>query len=38
MAEGVHFLMEQGVLPRPPDPAPPNFCFLAWRYDLPLVS
>jgi RNA polymerase sigma-70 factor (ECF subfamily) len=38
MAEGVHFLMEQGVLPRPPDPAPPSFCFLAWRYDLPLVS
>jgi RNA polymerase sigma-70 factor (ECF subfamily) len=37
MAEGVHFLMEQGLLPRPPDPAPPSFCFLAWKGHLPLL-
>jgi RNA polymerase sigma-70 factor (ECF subfamily) len=37
MAEGVRFLMEQDVLPRPPDPAPPSFCFIAWKGHLPLL-
>ncbi len=36
--EALRFLMEQGVLPRPPDPAPPTFGFLAWKGDLPLMS
>lgn len=38
LAEAVHFLLEQGVLPRPPDPAPASFAFIAWKGDLPLTS
>jgi RNA polymerase sigma-70 factor (ECF subfamily) len=38
MAEAVHFLLEQGVLPRPPDPAPASFAFIAWKGDLTLTS
>lgn len=37
MGEAIHFLLEQGVLPRPPDPAPPSFCVMAWEEDLPLM-
>ncbi len=38
MGEAVRFLMEQGVLPRPPDPAPRSFCFIAWEPGLPLME
>ena len=38
MGESLRFLMEQGVLPRPPDPAPETFGFVAWKGDLPLMS
>lgn len=38
MAEAVHFLLEQGVLPAPPDPAPASFAFIAWKGDLTLTS
>ncbi len=38
MGQAVHFLLEQGVLPRPPDPAPPNSCMVAWERNLPLMS
>jgi RNA polymerase sigma-70 factor, ECF subfamily len=38
MAEAVHFLLEQGVLSRPPDPVPPSFGFIAWKGDLRLMS
>jgi hypothetical protein len=38
MGEALRFLMEQGVLPRPPDPAPQTLGFLAWKGDLPLMS
>ena len=38
MGQAVHFLLEQGVLPQPPDPAPPNFCMTAWEENLPLMS
>lgn len=38
MAEAVHFLLEQGVLPPLPDPAPASFAFIAWKGDLPLMS
>jgi len=38
MAEAVHFLLEQRVLPPPPDAAPPSFAFIAWKGDLPLTS
>jgi RNA polymerase sigma-70 factor (ECF subfamily) len=38
MAQAVHFLFEQGVLPPPPDPTPPSFAFIAWKGDLPLTS
>jgi RNA polymerase sigma-70 factor (ECF subfamily) len=31
------YLVEQGVLPRPPSPAPPNFATLAWRKGISLV-
>ena len=35
--EAVRLLMEQDVLPRPPDPAPANFAFIAWKGELPLM-
>jgi RNA polymerase sigma-70 factor (ECF subfamily) len=38
MGKAIHFLLEQGVLPPPPDPAPPSFAFIAWRGDLALTS
>ena len=38
MAEAVRFLLEQGVLPRPPDPVPPSFGFMAWKGDLRMMS
>jgi RNA polymerase sigma-70 factor (ECF subfamily) len=38
MAEAVHFLLEQDVLPPPPAPAPPSFAFIAWKGDLRLTS
>jgi RNA polymerase sigma-70 factor (ECF subfamily) len=38
MAKAVQFLLEQGVLPRPPAPAPASFAFIAWKGDLPLTS
>ncbi|HUT73949.1 MAG TPA: sigma-70 family RNA polymerase sigma factor [Armatimonadota bacterium] len=38
MGEALRFMMEQGVLPRPPDPAPANFAYMAWKGDLPLMS
>lgn len=38
MGQAVHFLLEQGVLPQPPDPAPPNFALIAWEEGLPLTS
>jgi len=38
MAQAVHFLLEQGVLPPPPDPTPASFAFIAWKGDLRLTS
>jgi hypothetical protein len=38
MGQAVHFLLEQGVLPQPPDPAPMNFCMIAWEDGLPLIG
>jgi RNA polymerase sigma-70 factor (ECF subfamily) len=38
MGEALRFLMEQGFLPRPSEPAPANFAFIAWKGDLPLMS
>ena len=38
MGEAVHFLLEQGVLPPPPDPTPASFAFIAWKGDLALTS
>jgi len=38
MGEALRFLMEQGVLPRPSEPAPTTFAFIAWKGDLPLMS
>jgi len=38
MGEALHFLMEQGVLPRPPKPAPPSFACLAWKGDLRMMD
>lgn len=38
MGEALRFLMEQGMLPRPPDPAPETFGFVAWKGNLPLLS
>lgn len=38
MGEALRFLMEQGVLPRPTDPAPATFAHIAWKGDLPLMS
>ena len=38
VAEALRFLMEQGALPRPPDPAPANFGLLGWEPDLPLME
>jgi RNA polymerase sigma-70 factor (ECF subfamily) len=38
MGQAVHFLLEQGVLPQPPDPAPMNFCMIAWEEGLPLIG
>lgn len=36
--EALHFLVEQGVLPAPPAPAPENFAVVTWKGDLPLMS
>jgi len=38
MGEALRFMMEQGVLPKPPDPVPATFAFIAWKGDLPLMS
>ena len=38
MGEALRFLMEQGMLPRPGEPAPPTFAFVTWKGDLPLMS
>lgn len=38
MGEALRFLMEQGVLPRPEEPAPATFGFLLWRSGIPLMS
>ena len=38
MGEAIRFLMEQGALPRPPDPAPETFAFAMWKGDLPLTG
>ncbi len=37
MGEALRFLMEQGVLPRPPRPAPASFAMLAWDSGIPLM-
>ena len=36
--EGLRTLMERGLLPRPPEPAPWHFAFLAWRPGIRLMS
>lgn len=36
--ESLRYLLEQGVLPRPGDPAPPNFATLAWRPGIGVMS
>jgi len=36
--EAVRVLMEKGTLPRPPEPAPETFAFIAWKGDLPLLN
>jgi hypothetical protein len=38
MGKAIRFLLEQGVLPPPPDPTPASFAFIAWKGDLPLTS
>lgn len=38
LGEALRFLMEQGVLPRPPEPTPATFAFVVWEYGLPLFS
>jgi len=35
--EAVHYLMEQGVLPRPSEPVPPDFATLAWERGIDLM-
>ena len=35
--EALRFLVEQGVLPGPPDPAPGNFAHLAWKAGIELM-
>jgi RNA polymerase sigma-70 factor (ECF subfamily) len=37
MGEALRFLMEQGVLPRPPRRAPATFAMLAWESGIPLM-
>jgi RNA polymerase sigma-70 factor (ECF subfamily) len=36
--EAVHFLMEQGLLPKPSKPAPPNFGHLLWERGIQLMD
>jgi len=31
LAEGIHCLLERGILPTPPDPAPMNFTMFGWK-------
>lgn len=38
MAEAVHFLLEQGILPPLPEPVPASFAFIAWKGDVRLTS
>jgi len=35
--EALHYLMEQGVLPRPTQPVPPDFATLAWKRGIGLM-
>jgi hypothetical protein len=35
--EALHYLMEQGVLPRPTQPVPPDFATLAWERGIDLM-